>query len=637
MNKIRLSAYMMAFMAAGFSGCTNDVEMPVDSKGTQTVMMTVDVSRSADDTRSSLSQVDDDLACVWTEDDKLLVTSTDGSRLGVLTIKSINSEDKSKATFSGKLENVANGDKVTVNYIYLGNKGDYTTVPTNNVYSADYSKQDGTIESLSDHDIMTKQAQAIIENGCSYVDGLVMERRVSFARFKLNLPDGVTFDQNTTVTVSGDGVNNALSFNGGTLVSAYTAGTVTITPGKNDFYMTLLPNTLSSVFDLTFTVSTADAAYTGVYQVSKTIAQGKFYRKDNSGNPIEVTLTKVPKTYNPGDPESWGSNVDIPNKVKTTSTYWDFIHTHDSNDDSRYTNCRDIDSRGGWATWTEYTNGIVDNILATENNSAIYFQWGRIMGFPYNVSREPDIFNGMSTPYNFGSPAKLGYVSAYEVGYMSWSMNAEKAHKYPYVYLKSVWNSIHLDWSKTNDVCKWEDRSGNPCPDGYRVPTAEEMSVFVPDCGTVVGSYTQVKNIKGKNVAIEWVVTPETTYQYACVSVRMAPTDKSSVKVNDPIFSNSRTIKFYPFGYLMNDGVLSQDGEIGMYWTSDTGDAGDLLDDVSGNGGKVLFLSFSGNQVTIDILGLARSFGVQVMPIKDDKAKSIMYRPWFPYGEKWPK
>ena len=158
---------MMAFMAAGFSGCTNDVEMPVDSKGTQTVMMTVDVSRSADDTRSSLSQVDDDLACVWTEDDKLLVTSTDGSRLGVLTIKSINSEDRSKATFSGKLENVADGKNVTVNYIYLGNKGDYTTVPTNNVYAADYSKQNGTIESLSDHDIMTKQAQAIIENGYS--------------------------------------------------------------------------------------------------------------------------------------------------------------------------------------------------------------------------------------------------------------------------------------------------------------------------------------------------------------------------------------------------------------------------------------------------------------------------------------
>lgn len=658
MNKIRLSAYMMAFMAAGFSGCTNDVEMPVDSKGTQTVIMTVDVSRSADDTRSSLSQVDDDLACVWTEDDKLLVTSTDGSRLGVLTIKSINGEDRSKATFSGKLENVADGKNVTVNYIYLGNKGDYTTVPTNNVYAADYSEQDGTIKSLSDHDIMTKQAQAIIENGCSYVDGLVMERRVSFARFKLNLPDGVTFDQNSTVTVSGDGVNNALSFNGGTLESAYTAGTVTITPGKNDFYMTLLPNTLSSGFDLTFTVSTTDAAYTGVYKVSKTIAQGKFYRKDDAGNPIEVTLTKVPKTYNPGDMSSWGG-VGMLIEPKYTDTKDTSKKYRDggwcNNDYSLYL-------EGGWCDPIIYhSNGIVNGALySTRVASPSYFQWGRWMGFPYNDNML--IINSYGQPVNNYWAADNAFAlgeSIKDNGTVRYQ-NTQHGSVYGgyFALMATTWwlpkgwdNSMAIkasvifggaasqpssswqDYLNTNEKCSWEERAGNPCPDGWRIPKLSELQALIPgedtdynEGFTINGSHAEVRYVKGVKYAFCYKVGTNGE-GIPCLNIVSVKTDKDKVTATDPIFNDLTILSIGAYGRINYGGNRVDFKEAAYVWSSESGSGGGL----SGNAGAALIIEFNGNSATIYTSIDDRINGATVIPIRDDNAKHTDIRPWFPH------
>ena len=654
MNKIRLSAYMMAFMAAGFSGCTNDVEMPVDSKGTQTVMMTVDVSRSADDTRSSLSQVDDDLACVWTEDDKLLVTSTDGSRLGVLTIKSINSEDRSKATFSGKLENVADGKNVTVNYIYLGNKGDYTTVPTNNVYAADYSEQDGTIKSLSDHDIMTKQAQAIIENGYSYVDGLVMERRVSFARFKLNLPDGVTFDGNTSITVTGDGVNNSLSVNGGSLEAAYTAGSVAITPSSNDFYMTLLPNTLSSGFDLTFTVSTTDAAYTGVYQVSKTIAQGKFYRKDNSGNPIEVTLTKVPKTYNPGDMSSWGG-VGMLIEPKYTDTKDTSKKYRDggwcNNDYSLYL-------EGGWCDPIIYhSNGIVNGALySTRVASPSYFQWGRWMGFPYNDNML--IINSYGQPVNnywaadnafaLGESIKDNGTVRYQNtqhgsvygGYFAlmattwwlpkgWDNSMAIKASVIFAGAESQPSSSWQDYLNTNENCTWENRAGNPCPDGWRIPTMNELKALIPGGKTtfkIEGSHAEVRSVNGEKYAFCYKIDTNNE-GVPCLNIVSVKTNKDNVNVNDPIFNNTQIVSIGAYGIINYEGAREYYKTRAYVWSSESGTGGNF----SGYAGAALRIIFSGNSATISYTLSDRINGATVIPIRDDNAKHTDIRPWFPH------
>lgn len=692
MNKIRLSAYMMAFMAAGFSGCTNDVEMPVDSKGTQTVIMTVDVSRSADDTRSSLSQVDDDLACVWTEDDKLLVTSTDGSRLGVLTIKSINSEDRSKATFSGKLENVADGKNVTVNYIYLGNKGDYTTVPTKNVYAADYSEQDGTIKSLSDHDIMTKQAQAIIENGCSYVDGLVMERRVSFARFKLNLPDGVTFDQNSTVTVSGDGVNNALSFNGGTLESAYTAGTVTITPGKNDFYMTLLPNTLSSGFDLTFTVSTTDAAYTGVYQVSKTIAQGKFYRKDNSGNPIEVTDWN--EIVIPIDYENLG-NWGLPSSSPAYTDSGLRQPTKDSGEVGWVYNQRLQLIKDCWFDPITFTkNGGVNGYLySTRRAEPSYYQWGRWLGFPLEIGVSP-IFDyaGQSSgldrlenPYSYAwvnnsypicidpnwnpTSSRFGYtvenflptyVRIYTHLWSNWTVQKS-------IYAASVWGmdntrlnaNIALDYivGGYKTTAKWEDRSGNPCPDGYRIPTKSELQSLVPSKTSGFSKHAEVKTAKsGKKYAMCWEVinidvpsnfvnnvgvisnrynlTNNITSKNTVPAVKITSVpvaDDIEVTPESVIFSdeNAKTLVIGAYGNLAANGAINFFGQRAVIWGSESQEYGS---GITGYAGVALEIRFSNNQISyFSVRSKDRAEGINIIPVRDKKAKGSTLKPYWPY------
>ena len=633
---------MMAFMAAGFSGCTNDVEMPVDSKGTQTVMMTVDVSRSADDTRSSLSPVNDDLQCEWTADDKLLVTSssTDGSRLGVLALKEINSENRSKATFSGKLENVANGNNVKVNYIYLGNKGDYTNEPKDKVYTADYTVQNGSIESLSDHDIMTNQADVIIDNGYSYVKGLVLDRRVSFARFKLTMPDEVTFDQNTTVTVTGDGVNNALSINGGSLEATYTSGSLTITPGQNDFYMTLLPNTLSSGFDLTFTVSTADASYTGVYKVTKPIAQGKFYRKDNAGNPIEITLTKDPKTYNPGDMGSWGG-LDIDPAYETFTPTWV------TDEDCWIVNCRNSEHLGGFGHHITYLhNGIKNNLLTSKGGSCYFFQWGRWLGYPSTAASTLyfsdgdgyyDYYPGQSQYLNginilntsLGYVGDTGLAVTYAAAYMggNTSFTRDKALNWSILFGMVSSYTTHGDYIYANEECKWEDRCGNPCPDGYRIPSASDLEALIPKTVTMInGTHAEVKIVNGVSYAMRWEVVVSNTIPY--VEIKSVKTTLQSVSANNAIFNSAPYIRLYAYGYMDNEGYLKSRNSIGVYWSSDSGK--NTIKNTTGNGGKYLEIDFNGRTAVLGMDVALRSFGAPVMLIKDDNAKSSTLTPMLP-------
>lgn len=646
---------MMAFMAAGFSGCTNDVEMPVDSKGTQTVMMTVDVSRSADDTRSSLSQVEDDLACVWTEDDKLLVTSTDGSRLGVLTIKSINSEDKSKATFSGKLENVTDGDKVTVNYIYLGNKGDYTTVPTNNVYAADYSEQDGTIESLSDHDIMAKNIEVKIDNGYSYVDTpVVMERRVSFARFKLNLPDGVIFDENTTVQISGDGLNNTLTLTGNDLASSFTKGDVFINlqnvkpnSGSIDFYMTLLPNIGITGFNLDFAVSTKESAernkyYGNAYKVTKNIESGLFYRKDNTGAPIEITLAEY---KNPGYMDVWGSE-------ENTKIVYDGNLKRVADAGGWVTNILSFRGVGGWATlYTYKQNAIVDGLLSSDNDGyCFYYQWGRWLGFPQHCVnryfREYTVTTVKNSLYPIaGNPhnnLNIGYLddgmlATYCSGYMGGNSDFTRQKAIDWsIMFAMVTGSLegHYDYIYNNEDCKWEDRSGNPCPDGYRLPTVYDLKVLIPSCNTISGTYSEFKKIANVKYAMQWKVGKD-EYDYNYVEIKSIKSNLDDIDKVD--FNNAPSIRLYAYGYIDSRLRPAQRlllNQLGMYWSNESGNSSENvnnLDYFNGRGGKYLSVIFNNGNVNFSIRVAPRTFGGCVLPIKHDDAKSSSVTPWLPY------
>ncbi len=253
---------------------------------TDSAHITVYASKGDAETRSLLSEVDGNLNCAWTEGDQLLVTGEDGSKKGYLHLTDIKT-----GKFEGTLMNVPAEGKVTLKYFFLGTGVDPTQVSQS--YGYDIANQNGTIESLSKNDALSTQAEIAVINGSAYPDGtLQLDRHFSFAHFTLKLPEGVTMN-GEPVTISGDNVLTKATLGlADRAVSDKAAGTITVNPGKNSFYVNIIPaNAVAPVF----TVTIDGKEYVGTLN-ARDIAAGKFIRnkKDGSndtGVTVDMTVT----------------------------------------------------------------------------------------------------------------------------------------------------------------------------------------------------------------------------------------------------------------------------------------------------------------------------------------------------------
>lgn len=253
---------------------------------TDSAHITVYASKGDAETRSLLSEVDGNLNCAWTEGDQLLVTGEDGSKKGYLHLTDIKT-----GKFEGTLMNVPAEGKVTLKYFFLGTGVDPTKVGQKCDY--DIANQNGTIESLSKNDALSTQAEIAVINGSAYPDGtLQLDRHFSFAHFTLKLPEGVTMN-GEPVTISGDNVLTKATLGlADRAVSDKAAGTITVNPGKNSFYVNIIPaNAVAPVF----TVTIDGKEYVGTLN-ARDIAAGKFIRnkKDGSndtGVTVDMTVT----------------------------------------------------------------------------------------------------------------------------------------------------------------------------------------------------------------------------------------------------------------------------------------------------------------------------------------------------------
>lgn len=609
---------------AGLSSCSSEEDF-AGPKG-QKVMLSITASKDAQ-TRTSFEETEDGLLCKWTEGDKLLVTNTSGQRLGVITLQG--EGGVTTGLFKGPV--TLDGNQ-TVNLFYLGNDKAIPETLTENAYTLDLSAQDGTFASLAVNDFMHQEADVKLLDG-EATGSVMMDRRVAEGHFDLQLPGGLQLKKGDVITITQpEGtfqVAPKIYYRNGGSVVGNDNGTLTITKAEdgNDLYVTIFPQTLTP----TFTIKKDGSIYTATLDSHEWV-QSTYVCNTTDGSGIAVSdWTKTDIPTDPSDPNNWGGD-NISEVVNYTSTLWDFSKY------GLYTNCLDLRGYGGWATWIEYTNGMYGGgLLSSKTTSGFYFQWGRLMGFPSNVNSEPDVLQAGSVNSWFGEAGVGGGYATYFSDY--YKLSVEDSNKYPQCFLRNKWDtSTGYDYCTTNNSCTWESRSGNPCPEGYRLPSAEEMQVFVPSTGEVKGSYAEVKNVQGQNVAIEWNVTATSGSTPGRIDIRMVKTDKTSVKAGDAIFNESaKTIRLTAYGYLINDGSFSARGEAGIYWTNDNGNAGDLLEGVSGNGGQALYFELSGTTAAIMMGGVPRNFGGCVMPIKDSKAHAIKYRPWFPYGGFWPK
>lgn len=273
----------------------------------KTVHMVVTALRDGGKEAESRTSLKEDgngnLAFTWSAGDQLLVTDGNGLKKGVLKLTSGAGEDN--GTFEGDLRGLDNGT-VKLNYYYLGlkhsqdkaeNGKGYQSIKGEEPYTADYTKQEGSLESLSDYDMLSQSKSTVISGDYSYSEFIDLKRRVSFARFLMILPNGA--EAPYKVTLSGTELGNKATINltdGDAPLEKmkYDKGNVVLENlASNDFYITYVPT--QGKYDITFTVEDKNnKSYTGTYTIKSDITQSQYLRRKNEdgtyqGVPVDFT------------------------------------------------------------------------------------------------------------------------------------------------------------------------------------------------------------------------------------------------------------------------------------------------------------------------------------------------------------
>lgn len=625
--KKNLSILAASLLLLGLGACSEEKEY--SPLGDGTVKVTVYATRGEADTRSVLSEEEGgNLNCAWQTGDQLIVTNANGGKLGVLALT-----DEDTGKFEGELVGLSEG-KMNLNYFFLGTGVDGEKVSKS--YTFDLSSQEGQLLSLGKYDALSAGAEISVIKGETYVNGnLQLNRYFSFAHFTLNFPEGVVLDE-APITITGLNTNATIGFADRALTEV-TAGTVTVVGTDGDIYVNIIPaNDVTPTFKATIN----GKEYEGSLG-QRNIAAGIYLRKAaGQGVPVQMAEVKTEDPSNPGNTDHWGGDNEDPTYEDSGKGY-----TRVADAGGWTTNIISIADQGGFCTPITYSsNGIQNKLLTSKGSTAYFFQWGRWLGFPascvkthFNDGGSADGYYPDESQYlggvNIGD-TKLGYVfdSGLVVSYGTcWMGNndwtPERANNCSIVFGKVYsLGTDNLDYVGANEECKWEDRSGNPCPDGYRLPTASELQALIPTSGKVEGSCAEIKEIDGIKYAIQWKVLKNGNIPY--VEIKSVKTSASSVAVNDPAFEAVKAIKLYAYGYMDNQAELKGRNSFGVYWSSESGT--NEVEGTKGLGGKSLLIEFKGNTAEMVIYVAPRSFGANILPIKDPNAKATPLTPWFP-------
>ncbi len=275
--------YLLGALACSalLAGCSADQDFPaVEGK----VRMSVKVGRQqiADAlTRITIDEQEGDLVCNWAAGDRLLVVNAAGKNVGYMELAQ-GEENKNFSQFDGYL--VLPEGEQTLNFFYLG-KTDVKNYPeTAGKYVLDMTSQAGKIANLGDYDMLSSQVKVNVADGWAYSDDLSLQRRIAFAHFQLQMPDGVTLaDENVTIT--GQGVYSKGTYDLTTMATTMTRGTMTVPANGGDFYIDLLPG--SDVTPI-FAVTVGGVEYEGTL-TPKDIQASMFLRKGHQqGVPVQM-------------------------------------------------------------------------------------------------------------------------------------------------------------------------------------------------------------------------------------------------------------------------------------------------------------------------------------------------------------
>lgn len=646
MNSKILYTSAALLMGASFvlTSCQN--EEFVSMQG-QEVLLTVTANRGDVDTRTTFEENGADLICKWSKGDQLIVANASGAKIGAISL--VGDGGEATGQFQG-LVSLNAGEEI--NLIYLGNGVEISGVENDATsFSVNYSAQDGTFTSMAAHDILggTATVSAGASNGTVTAD-VVMARKVDLAYFRLNLDDDVTLAANDVVTITGGealytSANVSFAKGGSIGKATNAANTLTITKAEagNDIYFTMLPCTSVTP---TLTVNKGGYKYTktldanswtgGSYVHAGTVSNGK-------ADPYLVsTWDKEKEPVDVGNLDNWGGNKKSAKGTPFTPIFY-----------SKYGYTLNIgnsgDYLGGFCRALEITNGITSSGLLTsqsDNETYInYYQWGRNIGFPGNIrntNKQPIGVNSCNSgvAYRDGDVVTLDFI---------WGQySKEKSQDYSICFIGM--SSGTYDYCSENSLTTWEERAGgNPCPDNYRIPTAKELEVFVPNKineNKFTSSHAEIKEINGKRYAMSWTAHPKSGNTYAYLEIKSVETTKSigeSITASDAIFGGSdvKSIVLWAYGYLFSTATYTQGyyeyagaselGTSALYWSSSSGNMYEDMG-VNANGGRCLSIDISSNGVVeICMLNVPTSFAMPVIPIYDPTAKGSSMKPVLPY------
>lgn len=308
MNFAKISSASAAalILSIGMLSCTEEDVAPSVAGGN--AVLTVNITREMPHepgTRTVIEEVDGDLKCMWSANDKILVTDELGNKKGVLSI--IGEEGHDTALFSGELTGINEGNN-KLNFFYLGtdveNPANVSNPYVFRLNSSEpclnegndeisYTYPDYPVNSLSSNDILYATRNINIVNGSGNIDRLTLSREVSFIHIELKFPDGYRYD-NQPITISGTDIKNSASLN---LASGALDGTTgAITVYQKDFYITLIP---SANVTPKFYVNIGSLTFEGELP-SRQFEAGEFVRQAH-GKGVPVNL----KYIIPEQTEEW--------------------------------------------------------------------------------------------------------------------------------------------------------------------------------------------------------------------------------------------------------------------------------------------------------------------------------------------
>lgn len=357
-------AYAFAALMLGLTACSNeDLTAPAENQvAGKTVHVTLTVNRPSDNTRTVVDENPDgrSLYSHWVSGDKLLVVNSGNVNVGELEIESIDSDDASKAVFSGNAT-LNTTDKYTL--VYLGgsndNRGAYATWTNGTGISNPVATPDsetgftvsGDLADLCRADLMKKDdVQFLISGENAYpTENVTLGAVNAMAHFTLTSIPGV-LDNEAVLTVNYGDVTHKISNITSELYLPMPTGSYILSfslVNGNDSYTASI-NDGNSV------------TVTPLYYVDTDIATG-----NGKGIPVELAKVVAPEPpYDPAnDPDLVGNMFEV-NGKKFRFTKGNLKYTVDTGEWSLMDHQYDFICKAGWTTsdgkWQKTKEPVID-------------------------------------------------------------------------------------------------------------------------------------------------------------------------------------------------------------------------------------------------------------------------------------